>query len=325
MAFCQQPDAILWTITQTGELVGMTYERDQNVVGWHRHSTEGTFESVGTIYGGQDSDEVWFCVKRQWDRFYGPWWMAATAYAINDYVGVEDRTGSIILRVTYRCLSPHTSSASFANDLAAGKWVQEAIPKDDVRFIERFDTDFRVNFDEEDKNNYIYLDCSTRATSATEETRVSGLGYFEGKSVGILGDGANQPGRVVVNGEIELQEPVKVALVGLPYKSIVRPMNLNIPNADTMQGRSIRIHQAVLRLYKSLTCKFSSDDGETWDEIFFRDRVDLMDASPKAFTGDKEISTGAGFSTEQAISLMQDRPFPLCVLAEILWVNFYGH
>jgi hypothetical protein len=264
MAFCQQPDAILWTITQTGELVGMTYERDQNVVGWHRHSTDGTFESVGTIYGGQDADEVWFCVKRT-------------------IGGVEQR------------------------------------------YIERFDTDFRVNFDEEDKVNYIYLDAATRATSTTEETTVSGLDYLEGKSVGILGDGANQPERTVVSGAIELQEPVKVALVGLPYKSIVRPMNLNIPNADTMQGRSIRIHQAVLRLYKSLTCKFSSDDEVTWDEIFFRDRVDMMDASPKVFTGDKEISTGAGFSTQQAITLMQDRPFPLCVLAEILWCNFYGH
>ena len=63
-AFQQQTDAILWLITGTGGLIGMTYERDQNVVGWHRHTTQGTFESVATIYGGSGADEVWFVVNR---------------------------------------------------------------------------------------------------------------------------------------------------------------------------------------------------------------------------------------------------------------------
>ena len=65
MAFQQQPDAILWAIKGDGKLVGMSYERDQEVVAWHRHSTDGDFESVATVYGlsGAD-DEVWFVVKR---------------------------------------------------------------------------------------------------------------------------------------------------------------------------------------------------------------------------------------------------------------------
>src|SRR4029453_11806115 len=63
-AFCQQPDAILWAVTRSGRLIGLTYERDQNVVGWHRHSTEGTFESVASIYGGESPDEVWLSVAR---------------------------------------------------------------------------------------------------------------------------------------------------------------------------------------------------------------------------------------------------------------------
>lgn len=66
-AFQQQPDAIYWTITGEGQLVGMTYERDQNVVGWHRHTTDGEFESVATIYGANGPDEVWFSIKRTID------------------------------------------------------------------------------------------------------------------------------------------------------------------------------------------------------------------------------------------------------------------
>ena len=66
VAFQQQPDAILWAVRGDGQLIGMTYERDQNVVAWHRHSTRGAFESVTTVYGPIDGDdEVWFSVQRK--------------------------------------------------------------------------------------------------------------------------------------------------------------------------------------------------------------------------------------------------------------------
>lgn len=64
LAFQQQPNAILWTITATGELVGMTWENEQNVYAWHRHVTAGTFESVAVVYG-TDADELWVSVLRE--------------------------------------------------------------------------------------------------------------------------------------------------------------------------------------------------------------------------------------------------------------------
>jgi hypothetical protein len=65
IAFQSQPDAILWVVTGDGILAGMTYERGQNVVGWHRHTTDGVFESVATIYGqGTGGDEVWCSIRR---------------------------------------------------------------------------------------------------------------------------------------------------------------------------------------------------------------------------------------------------------------------
>ena len=68
-AFQQQPDAILWCVTGKGILAGMTYERAQNVVGWHRHTTDGQFESVASIYSADGADEVWVIVKRGNARF----------------------------------------------------------------------------------------------------------------------------------------------------------------------------------------------------------------------------------------------------------------
>lgn len=64
LAYQRNTQRILWAVVGNGELIGMTYERDQDVVGWHRHTTTGTFESVACIYG-VGRDEVWTVVKRQ--------------------------------------------------------------------------------------------------------------------------------------------------------------------------------------------------------------------------------------------------------------------
>lgn len=62
-AYQQEPSSIVWCIRDDGLLLGFTYLRKQEVWGWHRHDTDGTFESVCTV-PGEDRDEVWFVVKR---------------------------------------------------------------------------------------------------------------------------------------------------------------------------------------------------------------------------------------------------------------------
>lgn len=63
MAVQAIPIPILWAVKGDGDLIGLTYEREQDVIAWHPHETDGEFESVATI-AGTGSDEVWFSVKR---------------------------------------------------------------------------------------------------------------------------------------------------------------------------------------------------------------------------------------------------------------------
>lgn len=66
--FASNPDPVVWAVSQDGRLFSMTFERDQNVVGWSRHPTDGQVESVAVIYGqnGQ-ADEVWLATVRTVD------------------------------------------------------------------------------------------------------------------------------------------------------------------------------------------------------------------------------------------------------------------
>lgn len=61
--YAQNPYGIIWIVSDDGALLGCTYLREHDVVGWHRHDTDGTFESVAVVPGSQQ-DEVYFIVNR---------------------------------------------------------------------------------------------------------------------------------------------------------------------------------------------------------------------------------------------------------------------
>lgn len=63
VALQQLPDSILWCVLGDGSVAALTYEREQEVVGWHRHETAGDFLSVAVIPAGDD-DRVYFAVDR---------------------------------------------------------------------------------------------------------------------------------------------------------------------------------------------------------------------------------------------------------------------
>ena len=46
MAYQQEPDSILWCVRNDGTLLGFTYARAEEVVGWHRHKLGGVFGEV---------------------------------------------------------------------------------------------------------------------------------------------------------------------------------------------------------------------------------------------------------------------------------------
>lgn len=70
--FQQEPFSIIWFVRADGVLVGLTYERDHDVIGWHRHLIGGAFgtgnavvESLSCIPNPDGSaDELTIIVKR---------------------------------------------------------------------------------------------------------------------------------------------------------------------------------------------------------------------------------------------------------------------
>lgn len=63
MAYQAEPESLLWVVLNNGTLITCTIDRDQNVVGWTKHLSDGLFESVCAI-PASDGDRVAVIVNR---------------------------------------------------------------------------------------------------------------------------------------------------------------------------------------------------------------------------------------------------------------------
>lgn len=72
-AYQATPNSVIWCIRDDGDLIGITYQSQHQVVGWHHHHTEGEFKACTSIPGDTREDDMWFVVKREVegeDRYY---------------------------------------------------------------------------------------------------------------------------------------------------------------------------------------------------------------------------------------------------------------
>jgi hypothetical protein len=72
LSYQQEPDSILWGARLDGRLIGLTYQRAEEVVGWHIHELGGSFgsdsfghvENIATVPGDVNEDDLYLAVKR---------------------------------------------------------------------------------------------------------------------------------------------------------------------------------------------------------------------------------------------------------------------
>jgi len=64
--FAETPNSVVWIARSDGTLLGLTYLREHEIWGWHRHDTDGEFEDVVCV-PEDDNDAVYVIVKRTID------------------------------------------------------------------------------------------------------------------------------------------------------------------------------------------------------------------------------------------------------------------
>ena len=177
------------------------------------------------------------------------------------------------------------------------------------RFIEYFKTfDFG-----EDVEDAFFVD-SGATYSGSAATNITGLDHLEGQTVSILANGAVHPDKVVSSGAVTLDFSVTKAHIGLNFTSTLQTMRIDAGGTEgTAQGKTKRIHEVVLRLFRTVGVLVGSSETEI-DRIPFRSSAGAMTSATPLFTGDKEIEFRGGFDTDGFIVVQQNQPLPLTII-----------
>jgi hypothetical protein len=345
-AYQRVPDAILWFVRGDGQLVSMTYEKEQQVVGFARHLIAGgEVESVATVTGINAEDEVYVLVKRTINgattRYVerlktgmrdaldtadkSNWWfvdsgllkVAATSTGKTTGIAgtytstpVYDTNGTTILAYT-------VNVTASSHGLSTGN---------SVRVTSATSTDLIETFVVTVTNANAFTFTSPTLAVATGSisfdyvsATITGLSHLEGKAVSVWADNAvgslivTQP--TVVGGSITLQLPASRVLVGLPFTSTLSPSRIAAQMQDgTSLGRKMRIPRMNVKVYQSLAGEYSTDQV-IWNPLVSRTLTDVMDSSPAVINGFERAYVYSNWSDGVDLFIRQTLPVPLTVAA----------
>lgn len=342
ITYTQDPDSIVWMCLNNGQLIGMTYERDQDVVAWHQHQPGGSYND--TAYGVVESvtsistetrDELWLLVKRTvngstlrtveiLDPIFEP---VDTVTSADDAFQVDcGLRYDAPVTITGATQADPVVITAVAHGLSDGATVRisgvvgmtELNGNDYVVANKTADT-FELTSDGNDIDGTGY-DAYVEGGEVREKINaISGLDHLEGETVAILGDGAVFPNQTVSSGSITLPNSAKVAKcsIGLPYSCEARSMRPEAGSQNgTSQGKRKRFHRVDVRIRRALGLKVGRNDSDL-DTIPFRKAGDLMNQAPPLFDGTKRIAFNGGWDEDARVTIVQDQPLPGHVMALI--------
>jgi len=333
--YAQEPDSIYWAVRKDGALLGMTYQREEDVIAWHRHIIGGSFTLTfngasnvtdsttdsnnngfvnisghglstgdkvtysaggGTkIQGLVDGKEYFVFVKDANNFEFASTYEQAIDRTI---IQIADGVGANH-SVKAQAQVKSVSTISEASENQTYIVVRRRINGNIVQYVEYLDDLLRI-------------DSGLAGTVNGSSSSITGLDHLEGEEVQILIGDAVYPNQTVTNGAISVNltatSGFKSIEIGLAYISKIKTMRIEAGSqAGTAQARKKRYNEVVVRLHKTIGIKINGD------QLPFRTSSTPMGQNIPEFTGDKRV-TNLGWDRDGQIEILQEQPLPMTVL-----------
>ncbi len=333
--YAQEPDSIYWACRTDGTLLGLTYQREEDVIAWHRHifggSNKFTFNGASAItaytsdanfngyvtissHGLSTGDEIVYSAGggtkipqlTEGGTYYVYRRDANTLELADTYSQAVDRT---ITQISAGSGASHTfttqakiksiTSINEASENQVWLLVERRINGITKKYIEYLDPTLN-------------MDCTLSAIVNSGTTLVTGLNHLEGEEVQVLVGDAVYPNQTVSGGSISVTLPTQTGYksieIGLGYISKLKTMKIEAGSqSGTAQARKKRYNEVVVRLHKSVGITINGD------QLPFRTSATPMGQDIPEFSGDKRVSN-LGWDREGQIQVEQTQPLPMTIL-----------
>jgi hypothetical protein len=330
-AYQQAPFQVVWCVRSDGTLLGLTYLKEQQVVGWHRHDTDGEFESVACISEG--GEDVLYCIvkhtidgstKRYVERMNTRAFTDAKDWFFVDSGLTYDgrNTGATTITITTATdwtyqQGEFTLTASAAAFAAGNVGDEVHFSIDDItyRLLITGYTSTTVVTATANRDLPESLQGAATADWGVAQKTFTGMDHLEGKTCNVLADGNVHPQSTVSSGSLALQSAAVVVHAGLPITADIETLSITAPKGETLLDKKKLI--TALRLMVEETRGIQvGPDVDHLVEIKQRSSENYDEAT-RATTGIMETRIPATWSKDGRCFIRQTDPLPATILAII--------
>lgn len=321
-------DHIGWMVRTDGKLAAFTYDKDQQVNGWHVHQLGGNamVESLVTVPSpyADEGEDVWLLVKRtingstkRYVEYITPQFDLgnngqSSMFYVDSGLTYDGFLGAgITLSAISGAGVTVTADTAVFSSTMVGRKVYSSTGRgtitaytDTTHITITITTDFEA------------LTFDSGEWSIARQV-FGGLWHLEGETVSVCADGGARNDEVVATGQITLDSFYSVVHAGYGYESRLKQWPPEIPSLTTIQGSVQSVFEAFVYFYQSMGGKFGyvKDDGtESFESIVYRAPNDVLGEATPLFTGIKKLYLRGGYKEEPYLIFKQDQPLPHNIL-----------
>lgn len=346
-AYQLTPHSIVWAARSDGTMIGLTYVKEQQIVGWHRHDFDGgTVESVACIPEGNE-DVLYLSIKREIDGNTKRYVERMTTRKIDDIVDsifmdsaltYDGRNGTATtMTISGGTLWTDgetltlTSSASFFKSTDVGNAIYlTGADGTIVRFTIGTYTSATVVTGHTNRDVPVGMQSVATAVWTRAVDEVSGLWHLEGKAVSVFADGyvvaspnnSDYATITVTNGAITLDRPYGVIHVGLPYISDFETLDIDTPQGETVADKNKIVNEITLSVEKSrgIWSGPQPPDDDTVDPLqglteYKARNLEGYDDPVSLITDNIGIAIQSHWNSNGRVFVRQVDPLPMTILA----------
>ena len=332
MCFAKSPQPLLWFVSSTGKLLGLTYIPEQQIGAWHQHQTDGIFESCCVVAEGIE-DALYVIVRRTVNGNsvrYIERMETRQITTLEDSFFVDsgltydgNNTGATTVTIT----GGTTWGPADTLSITASANIFSAFPSttdvgDAIVLTDALGNKYRLRIlatgfattatAKVDKVLPVALRATPTAAWGFARDSVGGLAHLEGKTVSILGDGAVMPQAVVTGGVAVLSRSCVKIQVGLPYNSDLQTLPVAINIEAFGQGRVKNVNQAWIRVFQSSGIFIGPDENKLTEA---KQRTFEPYGSPPSLKSDEvSVLMTPTWAQSGQIYMRQSDPLPLTVV-----------
>lgn len=340
-SYAEEPYSIIWCVRSDGTMLGLTYLRDHEVVGWHRHDTGDGDEFLDVCCIPENNETAVYVLVRRYDcngrtRVYCERLatrevdIAIDGRFLDCFIEYDGRnvTAGNTYRLSYNTTYQPTADWWIAPTGGTSPFVEGVASSDigNAIVLHVNGADIRCTIVE------VYNQFAARVTITGDTTglalpyetnswdyavdQMTGLWHLEGREVYALGDGEKMGPFTVTAGAISLVTACTTVVVGLAIIADIKTLPVDTAEGETLSDKRKHVAKTTLLVEstKGLQVGVTEADLQPWDPEWTRewdqDETDL-------YTGNLSVTCGGKTDDDGHVFIRQSDPLPATVLGII--------